>query len=145
MPDAPVRSFTIHIPGPPRGQGRPRFNANGRPYTTKEDRTYRRAITTAWRTQGSPRLPHDCMYTLRVTAHMARPKDHFTQTGLSAKGRRSAHPTRLPDVDNVLKAIADALAGVAFPDDARMIRAKVEKRWSDEDTEGVTVTAQEIP
>lgn len=38
-------------------------------------------------------------------------------------------PTKRPDVDNVLKAVADSLNGLAYHDDAQLIEMKGTKRY----------------
>jgi Holliday junction resolvase RusA-like endonuclease len=47
-----------------------------------------------------------------------------------------------PDLDNIAKAICDALNGIAYHDDAQVVDLKVVKYYSD--TPCVTVTVEEV-
>lgn len=51
-------------------------------------------------------------------------------------------PTKRPDVDNVAKAIVDALNGIVFRDDRNIIKLVVEKRYAPEDGVEVVVAAR---
>ena len=42
-------------------------------------------------------------------------------------------PTKKPDIDNVVKAVADAIQGVAYRDDVQIIRLTVVKTYAEED------------
>ena len=44
----------------------------------------------------------------------------------------SEYPTKKPDTDNMLKAVSDALNGVAYTDDKQVVSVKVNKYWSEE-------------
>ena len=41
--------------------------------------------------------------------------------------------TKKPDADNLAKAILDALNGVAYPDDAQIVKLTVRKRYGEAD------------
>ena len=40
-------------------------------------------------------------------------------------------PTKKPDGDNILKAVADALNGVCYKDDKNIVKMSIEKFYSD--------------
>ena len=50
-------------------------------------------------------------------------------------------PTKKPDIDNILKVVADALNGVAYLDDVQVIEVNADKTYSEE--EGLLVTVRE--
>lgn len=59
------------------------------------------------------------------------------------KGR--PYPTTYPDIDKLLRAILDGLTGVAFHDDAQVVRVLVDKLYAtDDEPPGVIVTVQEL-
>jgi Holliday junction resolvase RusA-like endonuclease len=124
------RTIILTIPGPPRGKQRPRFvRATGRTYTPAETEQAEADVLTVWLADGQPRI--DGPVALRVEAVMRRPDAHWCVDGtLSAAGRRTPRPTRKPDVDNILKLIADALSGRAFGDDALIVEARCAKWWA---------------
>jgi len=70
-----------------------------------------------------------------IEAVFARPKYHKTKRGVKA----SAPEIPRQDVDNVAKAVLDALNGVAWVDDTQVERLLVVKSWSDEGSTTVTV------
>jgi Holliday junction resolvase RusA-like endonuclease len=80
--------------------------------------------------------------TLTVDCFVARPKSHLKADG-SVRASASPFPTK-PDVDNVLKAVMDALNGVAYPDDARLTAVSATCRYSDDQTDWVDITVSEV-
>ena len=40
-------------------------------------------------------------------------------------------PSRKPDIDNVMKIVLDALNGVAYKDDSRVVRVEAQKIYGD--------------
>ncbi len=136
-----VDRLSLEVPGPPRGKGRPRFTRNGRPYTPADTIDAEDRVRTAWELAGRPRLP-DGAFTLHVDVHVKRPKDHRLRDGtLSAAGRRAVFPTSRPDLDNVVKLIADALNGLAWHDDAHAVNITATRLWSPDDTPRIHVEA----
>jgi crossover junction endodeoxyribonuclease RusA len=45
--------------------------------------------------------------------------------------RREPYPAKKPDVDKLLRAVCDALSGIAFIDDAQIVAIGGTKRWLD--------------
>ncbi len=114
------------VPGKPRGKGRPRFG-NGRTYTDKQTLEYERLIAT--RAAEAMPCPAVCTPVLvRIYAHHAIPvswskaRRARAQDGLELPGK--------PDLDNVAKAVLDALNGVAYADDTQVVRLVVQKQYS---------------
>lgn len=54
----------------------------------------------------------------------------------------NGRPTKKPDADNILKAVADSLNGVAFHDDSQIVSARVSKYWSE--TAKTEITIREV-
>ena len=48
-------------------------------------------------------------------------------------------PTKKPDLDNIIKAIADSLNGIAYKDDAQIVELKSKKFYSDTPRVEVTI------
>ena len=68
-----------------------------------------------------------CLFALR------RPLSHFTRSGtLSSKGRECQTPIFKPDLDKLVRAIADALSGIVYHDDSRIVAMYCRKSWSNE-------------
>ena len=79
---------------------------------------------------------------LSLIFSFARPKSHLTTTGALRKGVNVQHIIK-PDVDNLAKAVMDALtdAGI-WKDDTQIVSLEVSKRYSQPETEGVIVTIE---
>jgi Holliday junction resolvase RusA-like endonuclease len=127
-----MTAFTITVPGQPVGKARPRFvRATGRTYTPAETMRAEERVRTAWDLAGCPRLA-DVPLSVTLEVVVERPAGHFKRDGsLSAAGLRAGHyPVKKPDLDNVLKLVADSLNDRAYKDDAQIVRAMVSRRWA---------------
>ena len=126
------------VPGEPHGQARPRFTtANGYVHTYDEDKsrnykTHVRLIAkTAMKEQGWKVAENDEGIGVNIYAYMGIPQSKskkFHAAAIAGEER----PTKKPDVDNIFKAVTDALSGILFKDDKQIIHARVEKYYSDE-------------
>lgn len=67
-----------------------------------------------------------------ATFYFDRPKYHYRTGRFAAELRPDAPMFHLvkPDVDKLVRAIADALTGVVYSDDAQIIQMDPAKRWS---------------
>ena len=63
---------------------------------------------------------------------------YFTEPDSIPKSR--LYPVVKPDIDKLLRAVLDALTGVAFKDDAQVVRTHTEKRYSHRDFVEITVS-----
>lgn len=120
--------MTFQVPGVPRGKGRPRFSG-GRAYTDGETRAYEKKIADCyWISRGPVRWPEGTFFEVEIIAYLPIPKS-------ASKAQRAAMelgmvlPSRKPDVDNIEKAVLDALNGVAYPDDSRVHKCSCAKYY----------------
>lgn len=129
-----MTSYTLIVPGEPTGKGRPRFSrASGRAITPAATRFAENRVYLSWFEAGQPRIA-DGPIAIDVEAVLTRPRGHYRQDGsLNPAGQRSVFPTKTPDVDNLLKLVADALNGNGYRDDAQIVYAAVIKRWAKPD------------
>lgn len=63
---------------------------------------------------------------------------YFTQPESIPKSR--LYPVVKPDIDKLLRAVLDALTGVAFKDDAQVVQTRTAKRYSHRDFVEITVS-----
>lgn len=113
--------ITLKMMLEPRPKARPRFTTKGYAYNPPENIKFEIAVANEWRKsklQMIPKVPTvvSCWFFLR------RPKSN-----------KSAIPIVKPDVDNLKKAILDALNGLAWQDDNQICDSHAHKRWSDGD------------
>lgn len=125
------------IPGRPVGKGRPRFTRQGHCWTPDKTVAYERDIKLAyWSTYRHWKYEADKALAVDIVLYYPRPKSMAKHKRLMAQ-KGVLRPTVKPDVDNVIKAILDALNGVAFDDDRQIVQVTCEK-WYDitEENEG---------
>ena len=129
-----MKAITFDVPGDPVPQPRARISTRGgfgRAYVPHKHpvHAYRRAI--AFEAMKAGATPGRGSVSVVIDAVFVRPKYHKTKKGLKA----SAPELPRQDVDNVAKAVLDALNGVAWVDDTQVQRLVVEKSYG---TEGRT-------
>ena len=123
--------IVFEVPGEPRGKGRPRFTKTGHPYTDSETRAYENKIVAYYRKQlGAFRWPDSAFISVQVTAYYPIPKS-ATKAATAAMREGVMLPSRKPDIDNVMKIVLDALNGVAYKDDSRVVCVEAQKVYSD--------------
>lgn len=122
---AVTNRFTVH--GKPEPLRRHRSTRQGRSYDDPKNGPYADAIRWAW--NESHGREHTGTVKLIVWATFARPASHWTTRGaLSSAGLRAGPPR--PDVDNLVKAVMDALNGMAWRDDTQVVALDAVKRWT---------------
>jgi Holliday junction resolvase RusA-like endonuclease len=120
-------SIAFEVPGDPVPQPRPRVSTAGgfaRAYVPKGHAIhgYRQAVALAARTAGLTDTGRPL--TVVVDAVFARPKSHLGKAGVKS----SAPQLPRPDVDNIGKAVLDALQDV-IGDDTRVAKLVIEKSY----------------
>jgi Holliday junction resolvase RusA-like endonuclease len=123
-------AVTFTIAGEPVPQPRPRVSTAGgfaRAYVPKEHpvHAYRKAIAEAADEAGL--VAQDEPLNVVIDAVFERPKSHMTKTGVKPTAPRLPRP----DVDNLAKAVLDALQDV-IGDDTHVARLVVEKSYGQE-------------
>ena len=137
---------TFCVPGEPVGKGRPRFCRVGkgvRTYTPPKTAEYEARVRAAFEAaHGGFRLPEGVPLRLSVMAVFSVPKSTSKRRAREMIDGKVPH-TKKPDADNVLKAVADALAGVAFADDAAIVEMHIEKRYGSDPLTAVALSVVE--
>ena len=131
--------------GEPKGKGRPRFSRVGnytKTYTPADTASYENLVKVEYLRQcNNARFEDGTMLDLRVIAYYGIPKS------ASKKKRRQMldkgiRPTKKPDMDNIIKIIADSLNNIAYRDDAQIVDTQVRKFYSERPR--VEITIQDI-
>lgn len=136
-----MKQIKFTILGEPKGKGRPRFvtrynpvtgTAFGRAHTPENTIVYENLVRTEYSIQTKNyRFPDDSMLDMRILAYYGIPKS-------ASKKKKTLmlsgvlRPTKKPDMDNVMKVIADSLNQVAYKDDTQIVDAQCRKFYSDE-------------
>jgi Holliday junction resolvase RusA-like endonuclease len=123
-------SLTFSVPGEPVPQPRPRVSTRGgfaRAYVpaTHPVHAYRQSLAAAARDAGLSDTGEPL--NVVIDAVFERPKSHMRKSGVRADAPRLPRP----DVDNIAKAVLDALQDV-MGDDTNVARLVVEKSYGQE-------------
>jgi Holliday junction resolvase RusA-like endonuclease len=128
--------------GKPFGQKRPRAYRKGRfigVYSPKENVDYANNVRNSF-LEVSPIVikPKDEQVNLlfspntpigvKVIAYFVKPK--ISKKELATNPEKYVFPLKKPDLDNIAKAILDALNGIAWHDDSQVVELIVEKCYS---------------
>lgn len=142
---------TAFVHGEPKAQPRPKaFARNGRAgiYDPGTAEGWKGAIAAALRSHAGKLNPD----ALRVdlTFFFPRPKSHFG-TGKNASKLKPSAPVwhlKKPDVDNLEKAVFDALSeksGIGlWKDDTQIIDSRSKKRWADDTSPGMQIDVYSV-
>ncbi len=140
------RAVVIRLLGEPIAKGRPRIGQvknkfTGRPvsimFSPKATTTYEANIRNRATEVMAGRQPFDEPVAVVITAVLPIPESWSgKQQQLAAAGAR--FPDGRPDLDNCVKAITDALNGVAYRDDARIVELHARKVYGRQP--GIVVT-----
>lgn len=144
----------LWVPGKPQPKGSTRaFMMRGRPIVTSDNsavKPWHRAIGMAFRAAGGPAEAPRRLARVRMIFYLERPAQHFTGKN-AARGTLRADvplfPGRKPDVDKLVRAVLDALKGLAYEDDAAVVGIDATKEWSQDHrtTPGVMVWWRYLP
>ncbi|RNC62783.1 MAG: hypothetical protein AWM53_02002 [Candidatus Dichloromethanomonas elyunquensis] len=116
------------IPGEPKGKARPRVTKGGITYTPAETVNYENWVKVCYQQQVNRHLG-DGQIEIEVDMYYSIPKSAAKGKILAMK-HNIVRPTKKPDCDNVLKAIADSLNGIAYKDDSQIVTAVIRKLYS---------------
>lgn len=115
--------LNVHVFGLPVGQGRPRAfklpSGQIRMYDPATSRDWKRTVL-AQVLERKPPSPAEGPLTMDLVFELRRPK---------SAPKRVQHPTTRPDLDNLLKAIKDALRGVVYRDDSQIVALTATKKY----------------
>lgn len=125
--------LTFVVPGQPQGKGRPRVGRVGdhaRMFTPSKTLAYEGLIAMACQQamQGRELLQGPVLLEMRMLH--AIPKS-WSKKRQQAALEGSIMPTVKCDADNCLKAVCDALNGVAWRDDTQVVNVSLSKRYAD--------------
>jgi Holliday junction resolvase RusA-like endonuclease len=111
-------------------------------------RSYESAIRNAARAEMDKRgLPcaHETPFEVLLAFFTARPAKDYDRHGI-VRGAARATPWLKPDIDKLQRSTLDALTGLVFDDDSRIVRIVVEKRFADANHDiGTWVKVRTLP
>lgn len=124
---------TFMIPGIPMGKGRPRFVRQGNDvvtYTPETTASYENLVKLEYQRQcGSEPYGKETMLYLYIEALFPIPKS-ASKKRQQMMIERKIRPTKKPDVDNIIKIIADSLNHIAYHDDSQIVQVQCDKFYA---------------
>lgn len=118
----------IIIPGTPVAKGRPRVSRWGT-YTPEKTVNYENLVKLSYMQQVN-KDPLDGALEAEMTFYFPIPKSYTKKKKELIKSGKLKF-LKKPDIDNCIKAILDALNGVAFCDDNQVFKVTARKEYSD--------------
>lgn len=114
---------TVEVPGAPVGKERARTyrdrrTGKTRTVTPQRTRDYEALVAAAWRAAGGE---HHGKAPVRLELDVSAERVRVTVTAAEAPSVKRPRP----DLDNIVKSVADALNGVAYDDDRQLVEIVV--------------------
>ena len=122
--------FTVYSNAIPKG--RPRFSKRGFVYTPKGTQKWETLVKVIAQGHRPPQLL-DTPLRVELVFWVQRPK---------SRPKKCLYPDRRPDLDNLGKAVVDALEGIIFTNDSRIVDKILKKRYG---TPRVEITISDMP
>ncbi|ENZ9555996.1 RusA family crossover junction endodeoxyribonuclease [Clostridioides difficile] len=120
-------NFTID--GEPVGKERPRMNSiTKRTYTPNKTRDYEELIRWLYQSKVKYYFTGYIKMTLRCYYSIAKSNSKKVK---EQKRNNVLRPSKKPDIDNVVKIIADSLNEIAYKDDTQIVEVVASKYYSD--------------
>jgi Holliday junction resolvase RusA-like endonuclease len=131
--------LSFSVPGSPIPQPRPRVSTRGgfaRAYVPAKHPVHRYRASVAEAAKAAGAAVSEDAVAVELTFLFERPASHKTKKGL----KRDAPTLPREDVDNLAKAVLDALTCVAWHDDRQVARLTVVKAYAQESATLVQIT-----
>ena len=127
----------------PVAKARPKFTRQGHAYTPKKTKDYEEEIKFAFMSQNCDRIPvypKDVPLMVEATFAKSVPQS-YSKKKREACLNGEIMPTQKPDVDNYLKAVLDAINGLAFEDDSQIVVTMAEKIYAEKPYVEIKISA----
>jgi Holliday junction resolvase RusA-like endonuclease len=116
----------LKIPGKPMGKQRPRLGA-GHTFNPQKTVNYETLVKELYVMNKLPKLEGPIK--MEITALYEIPKSKSKKQQEEMR-QDKVRPTVKPDMDNIIKIIADALNGIAYDDDKQIVQVTCSKWYS---------------
>ena len=122
--------YEFEVPGKIVGKGRPRINTyTGITYTPTTTKDYETLIQQYFLIKYPRYIPIKNRVKVEIVAYMGIPKS-TPKKDIEKMLNNTISPTKKPDIDNIVKAILDALNKFAYYDDNLVCKIDVEKKYN---------------
>lgn len=131
--------MTFTVPGPPVPKARPRV-VNGHAYTPQRTTDYERTVQWVYKAAARGAKPISTPCAVEMVFRFQIPASARRKTMPDKIKAGDPYPHKA-DVDNLCKAVLDALNGIAFADDALVVSLTARKEYGEP---GAEVTIREM-
>ena len=117
------------------GKGRPRISRRGNyvhTYTPEKTRVFEESIRFEFMAANSEKMPvykREIPLIAKVVIGCSIPTSYSKKKQALCRDRVLV-PSKKPDIDNILKAVFDALKGYSFEDDVQIVQVYAEKQYA---------------
>lgn len=125
-----MRSSTIFIKCDPKAKGRPRFTKSGHTYTPDETRKYETFLKHELRKHKFYDFYNEPLI-ITIKFFLKTPQKMIRM-----------YPCVRPDIDNLAKAILDAMNGIVYSDDKNIVGLMLSKRYHENPGIEVIITTK---
>ena len=136
---------TITVPGVPVAQPRQRVTKTGFNYTPTRHpaNAWKAAVAIEWRnTTQQPPMEGPVRLSVEFVLPRTQSRPGKVPVAFWSKTQRVVHPSK-PDLDNLLKAVKDALTKLAWKDDSQVWQVYATKQYAGlEDQPHATITVE---
>lgn len=123
-----MKDYIFKVNGQPKGKGRPRFTKNGHVYTPESTRIYEEEIKIRYKEKYKNEMLDG-----NIAVEVFINKKPASYLGISKYNKLLGKYCNIkPDTDNVVKAVLDALNGVAYADDKNVVEIYAVKKYASE-------------
>lgn len=123
-----MKDYIFTVKGQPKGKGRPRFTKNGHVYTPESTRIYEEEIKLRYKEKFK-----DEMLDGNIAVEVFINKKPASYLGIKKYNKLLGKYCNIkPDTDDVVKAVLDALNGIAYADDKNVVELYAVKKYSTE-------------
>lgn len=118
----------IFFPFEPKPKGRPRFNKYGTTYTPSKTREYEEKIREFYKENATDY--YETAIHVKLVFYMPIPKSISKKKRALMEDGKIKCTVHNGDIDNLTKAVTDALLKVAYEDDCLITKLSAEKRYA---------------
>ena len=133
--------YKITIPGNPIAKGRPRLGKYGT-YTPKKTADFESYVEYCWAAEYGNLKPSDKPLEVGIVFYMPIPKSASKRAKTGMDLGEIKH-IKKPDLDNMAKAVLDALNGLAYIDDSQIYSLTLYKTYSEQPGTYLKITESE--
>jgi len=120
------------IEGDPVAKGRPKFARRGKfvsVYTPEKTKTYETKVAEIATNAMGDQEPLETPVVVSIWIYLQIPKS-YSKKRFADCINQLERPTKKPDIDNVAKAVTDAMNGIVYQDDSQIVSIHIHKYYA---------------